>query len=694
MSEHLIRESLHLAAIVESSDDAIISKDLNGVVQSWNRAAERMFGYTADEMVGQSIRKIIPADRQHEEDSVLASIRAGQRVDHFETIRKTKDGRLVTISLTVSPMLDADGRVVGASKVARDISDTKLAQAQLERASRRDAFLAQVSLTLTRSLDYEYTLRSLASLAVSHLSDYCAVDVVNQEGELVQVAVVHQDPNKAFLAQELRARLDDPDSSTSAQWVLKNGIASFFPEITDDMIVATAKGDRDRMEGIRALGLTSFMAVPMTAHDRIHGVLTLATAESLTRYTEEDLRLAEDVASRAALAIENALSHEQLQSADRVKDEFLATLSHELRTPLNAVLGYARMLRTGAIPDHKSAQALEVIDRNAAALAQIVEDLLDVSRIVSGKTRLQLQPTDVVKVVKNAVATVTPAADAKGLKLETAFSTLHGSISADPNRLQQVIWNLLSNAVKFTPRGGRVQVRVAPMDDNAEIVVSDTGVGILREFLPHIFERFRQADSGAARRHGGLGLGMAIARHLVEMHGGTIHAESGGRDKGATFSVTLPMSIVQSHAKVRSNRGALRRDEGNEPHLDGIRVMVVDDDADALKLVRDILESAGADVVTVGSGEAALERLESDRPHVLISDLGMPQMDGFQFIRQIRQLTDRGLSRIPAASLTAYARSGDRAKSLRAGYEMHLSKPIEPAELVAAVGALSRRQSG
>jgi signal transduction histidine kinase len=514
--------------------------------------------------------------------------------------------------------------------------------------------------------------------------------VVNEDGELVQVAVVHQDPKKALLAQELRARFDD-SASTSAQFVMKHGIASYFPEITDERIAAAAGGDRDRMEAIRQLGLTSFLAVPMVAHDRILGVLTLATAASQTRLSDEDLRLAEDVASRAALAIENAQSCAQLQRADRVKDEFLATLSHELRTPLNAVLGYARMLRTGAIPDHKSSQALEVIDRNAAALAQIVEDVLDVSRIVSGKTRLELQSTDVVKVVKNAIATVIPTAEAKGLKLETEINSKTVSISADPNRLQQVIWNLLSNAVKFTPRGGRVTVRVASNEDNAEITIADSGSGIPREFLPHIFERFRQADSGAARRHGGLGLGLAIARHLVEMHGGTIGAESDGRDKGATFRVVLPLMNVDVRSTARGDFRA-SRDGSSGLHLVGIRVMVVDDDADALRLVQDILESAGAEVVTVASGEAALQRLESDRPHVLISDLGMPQMDGFQFIRQIRQLTDQGLRRIPAAALTAYARSGDRAKSLRAGYEMHLSKPIEPAELVAAVGALSRRQ--
>ena len=268
MAEPSVHDFLHLAAIVESSDDAIISKDLNGVVRSWNHAAERMFGYTADEMVGESIRKIIPEDRQYEEERVLTSIRAGRRVEHFETIRRTKDGRLIPISLTVSPTHDVDGRIIGASKIARDISDTKLAQAQLEHISRRAAFLAQVSLVLTRSLDYEQTLKSLAALTVPSIADYCAIDVVNEEGELIQVAVTHQDAVKAAAAEKLRQRLDDPSSSTSPHWVLKTGVPSFFPEITEEMMTATARGDRQRLDSIRSLGLVSYIAVPMIAHDR------------------------------------------------------------------------------------------------------------------------------------------------------------------------------------------------------------------------------------------------------------------------------------------------------------------------------------------------------------------------------------------------------------------------------------------
>jgi len=285
--------------------------------------------------------------------------------------------------------------------------------------------------------------------------------------------------------------------------------------------------------------------------------------------------------------------------------------------------------------------------------------------------------------------------DAKGIAMEWAIDPHVGPVSGDPNRLQQVVWNILSNAAKFTPKGGRVHILVQPNESQVEIVVSDTGIGIPPAFLPHIFERFRQAEGGTTRKHGGLGLGLAIARHIVEMHGGTIEAESAGPGKGSTFRVQLPLMSIDgdSYAAESTREQNMRRAHDETSALWGIVVMAVDDDTDALKLVREILESAGAEVITVTSATAALDRLVSDRPQVLVSDLGMPGMDGFQLIKQIRQMTDASLRGIPAAALTAYARSGDRARSLRSGFEMHLAKPIDPAELVAAVGALARRSS-
>ena len=683
-----------LAGIVESSDDAIVSKDVHGIVRSWNRAAERMFGFTADEMIGQSIRTIIPADRQHEEDRVLSAIVSGERVEHFETVRRTKSGSFIPVSLTVSPIRDATGLIVGASKIARDISDRKLAEMRVERAIRREAFLAQVTLTLTRSLDIEETLKSLAALAVPTIADYCVIDLLSEERHLVRVTGIHGQTEKALLAHELVVG-SDSDSPLSPVHAARTGKPSFTPRVTDEMTVTAAEGDSERLAQIRSLGLASHMCVPMIAHGRTLGVLTLANAESSPQYAEDDLSLAEDVASRAAQAIENAQSYEQAQTANRLKDEFLATLSHELRTPLNAVLGYVRMLRSGAIRAERVEQALEVVERNASSLAQIVEDVLDVSRIISGKARLDVRPTDIAAVVKDAVATVTPAADAKGLKVTIAIDPHVGPVSGDSTRLRQVAWNLLSNAVKFTPRGGRVLISLNAEDSHIELVVSDTGIGFSPEFLPYIFERFRQAESGTTRRHGGLGLGLAISRHIVEMHGGTIHAASDGEGKGATFRVRLPLTISDSPAGAEAERKKAltqSRSEENAPDLSGVRVMAVDSDEDALRLVREILESAGAEVVTVGSGAAALDHLAVDRPHVILSELGMPEMDGWELIKRIRELPDPSVRRIPAAALTAYARSTDRTRALRSGFEIHLAKPVELAELIAAVASLARRQ--
>ncbi len=531
-----------LAAIVESSDDAIVSKDLNGIVLSWNQAAARMFGYTAEEMIGTSIRRLIPDERQIEEDTVLASIRAGKRVEHFETIRRAKNGRLVPISLSVSPIRDANGTVVGASKIARDISDRKDAERQAARAAERDGFLAEATLILTQSLDYEHTLKTLAGLAVPYLADYCAFDVVDMDGKMVRLATAHVLREKAEIAEDIRARYDDPDAPTSPLRVMRTRTPSFIRYVTDEMLVAGARGDQERLARIRSLGLISYLCVPMVAHDRTLGAMTLAMAESGRHFSDEDVRVANDIAARSAMAIEIAQSYLQLRSANRLKDEFLATFSHELRTPLNAVLGYARMLQSGAIAEEKVPQALEVIDRNATALAQIVEDVLDVSRIVLGKARMRVEPTDVVDVVEDAVATVKPSSDAKGVRVTCSFGSGTATVAGDHSRLQQVVWNLLTNAVKFTPRDGTIDIRVVQDESRVKIVVTDTGIGFPASFQPHLFERFRQAESGTTRPHGGLGLGLSIAQHIVETHGGTIEAESAGEGKGATFTVTLPLS--------------------------------------------------------------------------------------------------------------------------------------------------------
>jgi signal transduction histidine kinase/ActR/RegA family two-component response regulator len=434
--------------------------------------------------------------------------------------------------------------------------------------------------------------------------------------------------------------------------------------------------------------------VPLTARGRTLGTLTLATAESGRTYTDDDFRLAQELAERAALAADNASAYDEARAANRLKDEFLATLSHELRTPLNAILGYARLLHSGMMTPEKRAQAIQTVERNATSLTQIVEDILDVSRIVSGKIRLNIQPLDLPQVVSDAVETVLPAADAKQIRVQTILDPGAAPVSGDSDRLQQIVWNLVSNAVKFTPKHGVVQVRVERVNSHVEIVVSDTGIGIAPDFLPYIFDRFRQADSGTTREHAGIGLGLAIVRHLVELHGGTIHAASGGRDTGTTFRVRLPLMVVHHEpaAERRHPTTDVRsRIEHELPDLGGLSVLAVDDDADARTLVSETLKSRGARVIVVDSAEEALDALERMRPDVMIADIGMPNTDGFELITLVRQSPRDAVRDIPAAALTAYARAEDRMKTLQSGFQMHLAKPVDPAELIVAVAALAKR---
>jgi PAS domain S-box-containing protein len=700
MEEALRKSDLdlrHLAAIVDHSDDAIVSKDVTGQITSWNRAAERMLGYTAAEAIGRSIRLIVPPDRQAEEDHVLESIRQGRRIDHFETLRVRKDGSLVPVSLTVSPIRDASGRIIGASKIARDISERRRLEAATARVRRHETFLAAATAAMTGAQGPDDTLRSLAPLLVPEFGDWCALDRLDDEDHVTTVVTAHADRSRNDLIGEVRREHGDQRGLFSPLHVIHTGAPIFLARVTDEMIDSAVQDDGAWGDAIRSLGVVSYICVPLNLHGRVVGALTMATSSPARQFDHEDLRLAESVAARAALALESAYAYQQLETANRLKDEFLATLSHELRTPLNAVVGYSRLLRSGTVATNRMNQMIEVLDRNATALTQMVEDVLDISRIISGKSRLRVRTLEVGRVLRDAVDTITPAAEAKGVRLHCVLET-DASVSGDPDRLQQAFWNVLSNAVRFTPRGGRVHVRLQRVHSHVEVVVTDTGIGIPAAFLPHVFERFRQAEGGTNRQHGGLGLGLAIARHVVEMHGGTIHAASQGPGTGATFRIDLPLMIVHSESHLEDTR--VHPDALSEPRskpsvdLTGTHVLAVDDDEDALALFTTVLELAGARVTTAHSAPSALEHLTVEHPDVLVADLGMPVMNGFDLIQRIRESPDPLVRRIPAAALTAYARSEDRAKVLRSGFEMHLAKPIDPAELLAAVAALARRSTG
>ena len=386
----------------------------------------------------------------------------------------------------------------------------------------------------------------------------------------------------------------------------------------------------------------------------------------------------------------------EAEAANRLKDEFLATVSHELRTPLNAMLGWARLLRAGTLDQATTDRALEAIERNAKSQSQLIEDLLDVSRIISGKLLLDFRPLELVTIIKAAVEIVSSSADAKSIRIESVLDPGAGPVSGDSVRLQQVVWNLLSNAVKFTPTGGRIEVRLDRVGSSARITVSDSGRGIGANFLPYVFDRFRQADGTYTRGHGGLGLGLAIVRHLVEMHGGTVSAHSRGEGQGATFTVELPLLATpprNAEFGIGNETSATRTPASLV--LKGLRVLVVDDEADARELFTVLLEQRGAKVMAVASSDEALTLLAEtppgERPDILLADIAMPEMDGYELIAKVRALEPRQGSQIPAVALTAHAGSEDRNRSLSAGFQKHLSKPVEPAELAAVVAHLAGR---
>jgi signal transduction histidine kinase/CheY-like chemotaxis protein len=578
---------------------------------------------------------------------------------------------------------------------ARLFEEAEVRRRQAETAERRAAFLDEAARVLGSSLDYETTLAGVARLVVPDVADLCAVDVIEDDGGIRRVAAMCVD-RADQLSREFEARYsidDDPPHGTLN--VVRTGRSEFFPEVSDDVLLAVAR-DQQHRDVLRALGVRSVMVVPLQARGRTLGAVTLGTAQSGRQYTRADLVFGEELARRAAQAIDNASLYREAQEANRSKDEFLAMVSHELRTPLTAILGWARLLRTRSCDAETSTRALESIERNARAQAQIVDDLLDVSRIITGRLRLSVRPLDLASVAEEAMLAVRPAVDAKAIALTTSLPRQTAAFVGDPDRLQQAVWNLLSNAVKFTSPGGRIDVEVSRRLDHAEITVRDTGRGIRADVLPHVFERFRQADSASSRAHSGLGLGLAIVRHIVELHGGTVHAESGGEGRGAVFSIRLPVTAAPATeggrtavSRATSGAGAA----GRATILDGVTVLVVEDDADARQLLQTILAGAGALVRLSASAAEAEKEWQRGWPDVLLCDVGMPADDGYELVRRVRAVEREQGRRLPAVALTAYARRQDRERALGAGFDAHVPKPVEPAELIRLLAGLARRSA-
>ncbi|MGA7933024.1 MAG: PAS domain S-box protein [Kovacikia sp.] len=895
----------------EHSRDIVLYMSIDGRILEANRAAVQAYGYDRAELL---TLKIADLRALHTLSAMPEQFKqASQQGILYETMHRRKNGSHFPVEVSAQSVEIADGKVV--LSIIRDITERKRAESEREQllvreqaareaaeaAAQRARFLAEASTTLTSSLDYEYTLTSVAQAVVPILADWCAVDILKDDGNLERLATTHTDSAKVQWGRELHRRYPpDLNAPTGLAQVLRTGQSEYYPVISDDQLVAAARDD-EHLKLLREIGFSSVMLVPLNTRGRTVGSISFVAAESGRSYSPDDLALAEELAHRAAIALDNArlyreaqqarqaaeraadrtarlqavttalseslspvqvaeviveqsiaaleadvalmallredsttleivrivgyeispkedqkqfsihspfplseavrtgqpvwseplaerlaryphlaeiykqfpfeawislplitegkavgglslafkqfklldqddrdfvlaLTHQCAQAivraqlyeaeqqakadaeqANRIKDEFLAVLSHELRTPLNPILGWARLLQTRQFDESGTKRALETIERNAKLQTQLIDDLLDVSRILRGKMVLNMGPVSLVSVIDAALETVWLAAEAKGIEILKVVLGDVVFVSGDASRLQQVVWNLLSNAVKFTPQGGKIEIRLEqvgnesvdewegrsvnalpsrhpPIRSYAQIQVRDTGKGITPEFIPHVFEYFRQEDGTTTRRFGGLGLGLAIVRYLTELHGGTVKVESSGEGQGTTFTVRLPL-------RGRGNGEAGERGEISHPltpashsPLRGLRILVVDDEADMRELISTILEQAGAEIKVTTSAIEALDALNSFKPDLLISDIGMPEMDGYELLHQIRQLPLEQKGRIPAIALTAYAGEINQQQALAAGFQQHLAKPVAPEVLVKAIDTLMKSQ--
>jgi PAS domain S-box-containing protein len=640
-TEHALRESEEQYRLLfESNPHAMWVYDLETLrFLAVNDAAVDHYGYSREEFLTMTIQDIRPAEDRRLLSAYLSS--ENTRLDHAgEWRHQKKDGSPINVEIT-SHRLDFGGHRA-EFVLANDITERKRAEVALRESEDRYRDLVDNSHELMCTHDLDGRILSVNPWA-AHVLGY------------PQQALIGANVRDGLL-REFRPKFDDYIREIKA-----NGYARGI------MQVQTAKGEIRLWEYYNTLR-TEGVETPI-----VRGMAHDVTERRQALHREKEARM-------------------EAEAANRLKDEFLSTLSHELRTPLTAIIGWSKILMEGDVDPEKQPQALETIVRNAQAQGQLINDLLEVSRIITGKLNLNFDPCQFQPIIEAAIESLRPTAEAKGVKIKALFEPRVGLVSGDADRLQQVVWNLLSNAVKFTRSGGLVEVRFQRINSHAEIVVADNGEGIKPDFLPHVFERFRQADGSTTRAHGGLGLGLAIVRHLVELHGGTVHAESEGEGRGATFTVRLPL-LMPDHQRTEPQRRQvatfdLSRSDSSAV-LTGLRVLIVDDEEDARELVSTMLGRSGAVVQAASSAREALALLESWKPQVLIADIGMHGEDGYDLIRKVRTLPENQGGNIPAVALTAYARVEDRLRALSSGFQVHLAKPVDPDELAVAVRNLA-----
>ncbi|MEP6742963.1 MAG: ATP-binding protein [bacterium] len=681
--------------LVENANDIVYTMDLYGNLTSINKAAELITGLKPTELLTKNLMKFITPESLETTRQMLERKLLGEERTHYEMEVQAIDGRRLTLEIS-SKLILKDGKPFGIQGIARDISTRRRAEETLRQADQRALSTYERLLERVSCLAQTFgTARDLPAI-FRVLKEFTMVSVPCQ-GLFVSLYDPVRDARTACYGWADGEEVDTsqlPPMPVTSSGPNSRAVRTNQVVITSDYMNETRGHPAVLVGPDNGLRPQSSLSAPMSVMGHVIGTIEVQTYEKAA-YGEEHATAMRLAANLAAVAIENVRLLERESTAraaaeesNRLKDEFLATVSHELRTPLTAILGWSRMLE-GGLETEMAERAIETIKRNAKAQAQIIDDILDVSRIITGNLYLELHPIELASVLEAAVNVVRPTAEAKGIQIELDFEREPTVVSGDANRLQQVFWNLLSNAVKFTAAGGKVRLSLKQLDSEVEIEVADTGQGITPEFLPFVFDRFRQADSTSTRHHGGLGLGLAIARHLVEIHGGHVSATSDGDGKGACFRLRLP--LIGSLAKLTAPSNGAK--EPAKPLqaadvLAGIQVLVVDDDQDTLELLTAALRQRSANVIAVSSAAAAMDSIMVSKPHVLISDIAMPGEDGYDLIKKVLAL--ELTPKISAIAITAYAKEEDRERALSAGYQRYLSKPVELGEFISAVAEASQ----
>ena len=685
--------------LVENANDIVFSLDLAGNVTSMNKAVESITGYSQTELIGMNMADFLTPASTASARQMTERKLAGEERTSYEVEVLAKDGHTFTLEIS-SRLAMHQGKPVGVQGVARDITNRRQAEEALRQADQRALSeyerllerIARLAQTLGTSRELVAIFRGLREFTLSSVPcDGLFVSLYDPIRDVRTACYGWGDGQEIDTSELPPIRVTNTGPNSRA--VRTNQVI-----ITHDYMTATLGRPAVLVGPDNGLRPQSSLAAPMSVMGRIIGTIEVQSYEPEI-YHDDHVTAMRMAANLAAVAIENVGLLERESSAraiaeesNRLKDEFLATVSHELRTPLTAILGWSRMLEGQPLDSDLAVRAIETIKRNAKAQAQIIDDILDVSRIITGNLYLDLHPLDLESVLEAAVNVVRPTAEAKSIRIELNFDREPTTVSGDSNRLQQVFWNLLSNAVKFTPSGGYVSVSLRRVDSQVEIAVTDTGQGIRPDFLPFVFDRFRQADSTSTRQHGGLGLGLAIARHLIEIHGGSIEGTSDGLDTGATFTVKLP--LIGSMFEPGLARNAPASDSESEPLapspdvLSGVHVLVVDDDDDTLELLTTALRSRSAQVTGVSSASQAIDAIRTSRPDVLVSDIAMPDEDGYELIKKVIAMSFE--PPIPAIAITAYAKEEDKERALAAGYQRYLTKPVELGEFISAVAEAAR----